>query len=78
VELHGHLEDRSVFLRFFGFHPAPSAPEAEHFACVDYVNRLAMVAEIDSQLIAVGRFESLPAGSTTRVPDRSLPSCRTR
>jgi GNAT superfamily N-acetyltransferase len=67
VAFHGHLEDRSVFLRFFGFHPELSPPEAEHFACVDYVNRLALVAEIDGRLIAVGRFESLPGETEAEV-----------
>jgi GNAT superfamily N-acetyltransferase len=58
IAFHQHLAARSVYLRFFSFHPELSAKEAEHFACVDHFNRVALVAELDGRLIAVGRFES--------------------
>src|ERR1019366_7030996 len=64
---HHHLLPRSVFLRFFTFHPELSPKEVEHFTCVDYVNRLALVAEIDDRLIAVGRFDSEPGDTEAEV-----------
>jgi GNAT superfamily N-acetyltransferase len=67
VAFHHHLLPRSVFLRFFTFHPELSAQEVEHFTCVDYVNRLALVAELDDRLIAVGRFDSEPGETEAEV-----------
>jgi GNAT superfamily N-acetyltransferase len=57
VEFHHHLSPHSVYLRFFTFHPTLSEAEVARFTTVDYVDRLALVAEIDGRLIAVGRFD---------------------
>ena len=57
VSFHDHLSDRSSYLRFFSLHPHLSAKEIAHFTHVDYVNRLALVAEVDNRLIAVGRYD---------------------
>ena len=57
VEFHSHLSPRSCYLRFFTFHPTLSPKEVEHFTCVDYFDRLALVAENDGTLIAVARFD---------------------
>jgi GNAT superfamily N-acetyltransferase len=57
VAFHSHLAPRSTYLRFFTFHPTLSADEVERFTSVDYVDRLALVVEVDDQLIAVGRFD---------------------
>jgi GNAT superfamily N-acetyltransferase len=54
-------------LRFFTFHTELSPKEVEHFTCVDYVNRLALVAEIEDRLIAVGRYDSAPGESEAEV-----------
>lgn len=57
VAFHQHLSPHSVYLRFFSFHPTLSQAEVERFTTVDYVDRLALVAELDDRLIAVGRFD---------------------
>ena len=57
VEFHSHLSPRSCYLRFFTFHPTLSPKEVEHFTCVDYIDRLALIAEVDGTLIAVARFD---------------------
>jgi len=67
VAFHNGLADRSVYLRFFSFHRELSAKEVENFTCVDYVNRLALVAEVDDRLIAVGRFERTPGATEAEV-----------
>jgi GNAT superfamily N-acetyltransferase len=67
ISFHRQLAARSVYLRFFSFHPELSATEAEHFTCVDYRDRLALVAELDGRLIAVGRFESGPGDTEAEV-----------
>jgi GNAT superfamily N-acetyltransferase len=67
MAFHRHLAPHSVYLRFFSFHPALSEAEVQRFTCVDYVNRLALVAELDGCLIAVGRFDSKPGDSEAEV-----------
>ena len=67
IEFHRHLAPHSVYLRFFSFHPTLSEAEVQRFTCVDYINRLALVAEIDGRLIAVGRFDSKPGDSEAEV-----------
>jgi GNAT superfamily N-acetyltransferase len=67
VAFHRRLLPGSVFLRFFTFHPELSPNEVQHFTCVDYVNRLALVAEVDDLLIAVGRYESAPGETEAEV-----------
>jgi GNAT superfamily N-acetyltransferase len=57
VAFHQHLSPRSVYLRFFTFHPTLSKTEVDRFTHVDYCNRLALVAVEDDRLIAVGRFD---------------------
>ncbi len=57
IAFHNHLSQRSCYLRFFSFHPTLSAKEVERFTCVDYLDRLALVAEINGTLIAVARYD---------------------
>jgi GNAT superfamily N-acetyltransferase len=57
VDFHGTLSAHSVYLRFFSVHPKLSSAEVARFTNVDGVNRLALVATIGDQLIAVGRFD---------------------
>ena len=57
IEFHNHLSPHSCYLRFFTFHPTLSSAEVERFTCVDYEDRLALVAETDDHLIAVGRYD---------------------
>jgi GNAT superfamily N-acetyltransferase len=64
---HSRLQGHSIYLRFFNCHPELSAEEVEHFTCVDYVNRLALVAEMDDRLIAVGRYERDPGQTEAEV-----------
>jgi GNAT superfamily N-acetyltransferase len=67
VAFHEHLLPRSVFLRFFSFHPELSTKEVERFTHVDYVNRLALVVESEDRLIAVGRYDSAPGDTEAEV-----------
>jgi GNAT superfamily N-acetyltransferase len=67
VAFHHHLLPHSVYLRFFSFHPELSSQEVEHFTCVDYVNRLALVAESEDRLVAVGRYDSAPGDTEAEV-----------
>ena len=49
------------------FIPSCRPKEVEHFSCVDYVNRLALVAETEGRLIAVGRYDSAPGETEAEV-----------
>jgi GNAT superfamily N-acetyltransferase len=67
LAFHEHLLPRTVFLRFFSFHPELSTKEVEHFTRVDYVNRLALVVESEDHLIAVGRYDSASGDTEAEV-----------
>jgi|GEM_PF-153047 GNAT superfamily N-acetyltransferase len=67
IAFHRHLAPRSIYLRFFTFHPTLTEAEVQRFTCVDYVNRLALVAEIEGRLIAVARFDSKPGDAEAEV-----------
>jgi len=67
VELHGRLSRRSVYLRFFGPHPILSETEVKRFTEVDYEGRLALVATIGDDLIAVARYDRTPGTSEAEV-----------
>jgi GNAT superfamily N-acetyltransferase len=60
VAFHERLSPQSVYRRFFFMHPRLSASETERFTHVDYVDRLALVAEQGDRLVAVGRYERIP------------------
>ena len=60
VAFHEDLSSRAVYRRFFFTHPHLSPAEVERFTHVDYVDRVAFVAEIDDRLVAVGRYERVP------------------
>jgi GNAT superfamily N-acetyltransferase len=66
-EFHHRLSTRSTYLRFFNVHPELSPREVEHFTCVDYQSRLALVVECDGGLVAVGRYERLAGSSEAEV-----------
>jgi GNAT superfamily N-acetyltransferase len=57
AEFHLGLSDLSVYLRFFGAHPRLSPAEVERFTCVDYQDRLALVATVNGRLSGVGRYD---------------------
>jgi acetyl coenzyme A synthetase (ADP forming)-like protein len=67
VALHSRLSDATIYNRFFGLHPELSRAEVERFTNVDYVDRMALVALIDDQLVAVARFDRLPTDDAAEV-----------
>jgi GNAT superfamily N-acetyltransferase len=67
ASFHQQLTPGTVYRRYFFLHPVLSDTELEHFTHVDYRTRLAMVAESDGQLVAVGRYERLPGTSDAEV-----------
>jgi RimJ/RimL family protein N-acetyltransferase len=59
VRFHEGLSPTTVYRRFFGFHPHLAALEAEHFCCVDGIDRFALVAIADDAIVGVGRLERI-------------------
>jgi GNAT superfamily N-acetyltransferase len=67
VAFHQGLSPRSVYRRFFSVHPKLSDAEVERFTCVDYVDRLALVAEVADQMVAVARYDRTSESSEAEV-----------
>jgi GNAT superfamily N-acetyltransferase len=64
---HRGLSNETIYLRYFYPHPVLSAKEIEHLTEVDGLDRLALVVENAGQLVAVGRYDRLPASSDAEV-----------
>jgi GNAT superfamily N-acetyltransferase len=57
VEMSRRLSPHSVYQRFFNALPELTPGMARHLANLNSANRLAVIAEIGSELIGVGRYE---------------------
>lgn len=67
LQFHAGLSQQSIYRRFFGAHPHLSDAEVKHFTNVDYVDRLALVAEVGGKLVAVARYDRLGGSSEAEV-----------
>ena len=65
--LHRSLSDETVRLRFFGPRRELPLRDFEHFVTVDYIDRLAIVAVVDGELVAVARYDRPPGGIEAEV-----------
>ncbi|HET6795315.1 MAG TPA: GNAT family N-acetyltransferase [Acidimicrobiales bacterium] len=59
VDLHDRLSDETIYLRFFSPIPRLSDALLDRFTQVDYVDRLALVAELGDRLVAVARYDRI-------------------
>src|SRR5689334_25068324 len=57
LSLYEHLSDESIYLRFFSPVPRPTAAQLERITNVDYVNNMAMVAELGDEFVAIARYD---------------------
>ncbi|HTL83690.1 MAG TPA: GNAT family N-acetyltransferase [Acidimicrobiia bacterium] len=57
LSLYEHLSDESIYLRFFSPVPRPTAAQLERITNVDYVNTMAMVAELSDEFVAIARYD---------------------
>jgi acyl-CoA synthetase (NDP forming)/RimJ/RimL family protein N-acetyltransferase len=60
LALHGRLSPESIYYRFFSPKPRLTDKEVEHFTTVDFRDRVALVAILGDDMIAVGRFDRWP------------------
>jgi RimJ/RimL family protein N-acetyltransferase len=67
VRFHATLSFETIRTRFFGVHPYLSASEIERFTTVDHHDREALVALVDDEIIAVGRYERLAEAGDAEV-----------
>ena len=61
-QFHHTLSGETIRLRFFGVHPALSDQELHRFTHVDHVDREALVAVHEGEIVGVARFDRLSDG----------------
>ncbi|MEV4649334.1 GNAT family N-acetyltransferase [Saccharopolyspora sp. NPDC049357] len=59
LAFHGRLSDRTRYYRYFGPYPRMPERDVRRFTQVDYANRIALVALLGDDIVAVGRFDRL-------------------
>jgi GNAT superfamily N-acetyltransferase len=57
VRYYSRLSKQSIYFRFFTARPHLSERELEYFTTLDYVRRLALVATVGDEIVAVARYE---------------------
>ncbi len=62
IEFHSQLSERTRYLRYFGPYPTMPQRDVLNFTTVDHRSRVAFVAILGDDIIAVGRYERLPVG----------------
>jgi acyl-CoA synthetase (NDP forming)/RimJ/RimL family protein N-acetyltransferase len=67
VALHGRLSERSRYFRYFGAYPRIPARDLVRFSTVDHHDRVAFVALLGDDIVAVGRYERIDGGPTAEV-----------
>ncbi len=67
VALSRRLSPETIYRRFFAPRSELSAAEIRRFTTVDYDARVALVATLGGDLVAVGRYERLAGGSEAEV-----------
>jgi acetate---CoA ligase (ADP-forming) len=63
LAFHAGLSKETIYLRFFGVHPKLSDDEVERYTHVDHDTRMALVATLRSQIIAVARYDRAEEGA---------------
>ncbi|WP_216207938.1 bifunctional acetate--CoA ligase family protein/GNAT family N-acetyltransferase [Amycolatopsis aidingensis] len=67
VALHGRLSERTRYLRYFGAYPRIPQRDLDRFTIVDHHDRVAFVALLGDEIVAVGRYERLGDGDSAEV-----------
>lgn len=63
VALHARLSERTRYLRYFGAYPRIPPRDLKRFTTVDHYNRVAFVALLGDDIVAVGRYERIDEAS---------------
>ncbi|CAG4901719.1 unnamed protein product, partial [Acidithrix sp. C25] len=65
--MHSRLSPETIYFRFFTPLPRLSEAMLSRFVNVDYIDRMALVALLGDDIIAVARYDRLPGHSTAEV-----------
>ncbi|GAA1849412.1 bifunctional GNAT family N-acetyltransferase/acetate--CoA ligase family protein [Pseudonocardia ailaonensis] len=68
LDFHKQLSDRTRYLRYFGPYPRIPPRDLERFVTVDHHKRVAILALLGDEIIAVGRYEGLSDPGTPDAP----------
>ncbi|MFD9702136.1 GNAT family N-acetyltransferase [Lentzea sp. NPDC059081] len=66
-EFHGRLSERTRYFRYFGPYPRIPQRDLERFSTVDHHDRVAIIALLGDDIVAVGRFDRLHHGQSAEV-----------
>ncbi|SDH96839.1 Acyl-CoA synthetase (NDP forming) [Actinokineospora alba] len=67
VAFHAKLSDRTRYFRYFSPYPRIPARDLVRFSTVDHRDRVAFVALLGDDIVAVGRYERLPGQDSAEV-----------
>ncbi|GAA3851800.1 bifunctional GNAT family N-acetyltransferase/acetate--CoA ligase family protein [Saccharothrix violaceirubra] len=67
VAFHGRLSERTRYFRYFGPYPRMPRRDVERFTTVDHADRVALIALLGDDIIAVGRYDRIDAGRSAEV-----------
>jgi acyl-CoA synthetase (NDP forming)/RimJ/RimL family protein N-acetyltransferase len=59
---YARVSAESIYFRFFSPHPKLTEREIEHFTTIDYRDRVALIATIGEQMVAVARYDRISDG----------------
>ncbi|GAA1231049.1 bifunctional GNAT family N-acetyltransferase/acetate--CoA ligase family protein [Prauserella halophila] len=63
VALHSRLSERTRYLRYFGAYPRIPGRDLKRFTTVDHRSRVAFIALLGDDAVAIGRYEGLDSES---------------
>ncbi len=67
IGLFERLSSESLYMRFFSPVSRPTARRLEHLVAVDYDTRMALVAELGDDIVAVARYDREPGANQAEV-----------
>jgi acetyl coenzyme A synthetase (ADP forming)-like protein len=67
LALYERMSEESLYLRFFSPVPPPSARQLDRLATVDHRERVALIAELGGDIVAVARYDCFPTGHEAEV-----------
>ncbi|MBW4722232.1 bifunctional acetate--CoA ligase family protein/GNAT family N-acetyltransferase [Saccharothrix obliqua] len=67
LAFHGRLSERTRYFRYFGPYPRMPRRDLERFTTVDHADRVAFVALLGDDIVAVGRYDRLGGGGSAEV-----------
>jgi acyl-CoA synthetase (NDP forming)/RimJ/RimL family protein N-acetyltransferase len=67
LAFHGRMSERTRYLRYFGAYPHIPPRDLERFTTVDHRDRVAFVALLGDDIVAVARYERIDHGPSAEV-----------